>query len=137
MTTFKSQSTTKNAKKEFVSIKAENQSEINQIGNFSEKDTSKPKTFIGGILTSKSNKQNKKDIVASDSFYSNSILSSKKQEIKESPTQSAEPSPKEQPVEETRTLLKKEPATEKEQPVDEITETLLKEQNLQQKKNNL
>ncbi|MDA9719409.1 hypothetical protein N9U60_03340, partial [Betaproteobacteria bacterium] len=69
MTTFKSQSTTKVAKKEFVSTKAENKSEINQIGNFSEKDISKPKTFIGGILASKSNKQNKKDIVASDSFY--------------------------------------------------------------------
>ncbi|GIR48990.1 MAG: hypothetical protein CM15mP58_10870 [Burkholderiaceae bacterium] len=38
MTTFKSQSTTKVTKKEFISIKAESQSEINQIHNFSEKD---------------------------------------------------------------------------------------------------
>ena len=35
MTTFKSQSTTKVTKKEFISIKAESQSEINQIPNFS------------------------------------------------------------------------------------------------------
>ena len=79
MTTFKSQSTKKVVKKEFVSVKAENHSEINQILNFPEKDASKQKTFIGGILASKSNKQNKKDLVVSDNFYSNSILSLKKQ----------------------------------------------------------
>ena len=90
MTTFKSQSTTV-PKKEFISIKAENESEINQIHNFSEKDASGPKTFVGGVLASKSNKQNKKDLVASDNFYSNNILSSKKQKTKETPTQSAEP----------------------------------------------
>ncbi|MEL0214511.1 MAG: hypothetical protein VW948_01870, partial [Burkholderiaceae bacterium] len=104
MTTFKSQSTTKVAKKEFVSIKAENKSEI-KIGNFSEKNVNKPKTFIGGILASKSNKQIKKDLEASDNFYSNSILSLKKQQIKETPTQSAEPS------------------TEDEQTAEEIKET--------------
>ena len=37
MTTFKSQSTTKVTKKEFISIKEESQSEINQIHNFSKK----------------------------------------------------------------------------------------------------
>ena len=104
MTTFKSQSTTKVGEKEFIPIKAENQSEINQIRNFSKKIASKQKTFIGGILASKSNKQNKKDLVASDNFDSNSIFSSK-QQIKETTTQSAESS------------------TEEKQPVEEIKET--------------
>ena len=104
MTTFKSHSTATVTKKEFISIKEESQGEINQIHNF-QKKLSEQKTFIGGILASKSNKQNKKDLVASDNFYSNSILSLKKQQTKETPTQSAEPS------------------TENEQPVEEIKET--------------
>ena len=103
MTTFKSHSTETVAKKGFVSIKEKSQGEINQIHNFSKKNLSEQKTFIGGVLASKSNKQNKKDLVASDNFYSNSILSSKKQQTKETPVQSAEPSTEEQqPVEETK-----------------------------------
>ncbi|RZP22214.1 MAG: hypothetical protein EVA26_03570, partial [Burkholderiaceae bacterium] len=125
MTTFKSHSPTTVTKK-FISIKEESQSEINQFRNFSKKNLSEHKTFIGGILASKSNKQNKKDLVASDNFYSNSILSLKKQQTKETPTQSAEPSTeKEQPVEETKETPTQsaEPSTEKEQPVEETKET--------------
>ncbi len=105
MTTFKSQSAGKVTKKEFISIKTKSKNEINQIRNFSGKNRNEQKAFIGGILASKSNKQYKKDLVASDNFYSNSILSSKKQHTQETPTQSAEP------------------ATEKEQPIEETTET--------------
>ena len=43
MTTFKSQSATKVTKKEFVSLKGENQSEISQIQNFSKKNISEKK----------------------------------------------------------------------------------------------
>ena len=103
MTTFKSQPTKAVTKKEFISIKEGSHSEINQIRNFSKTNLSEHKTFIGGILASKSNQQNQKDIVASDGFYSNSILSSNKQQTKETPTQSAEPpTEKEEPVEETK-----------------------------------
>ena len=103
MTTFKSQSTPKVTKKEFISIKAESQNDRNQIRNFTKKNISKQTTFIGGILTSRSNKQNKKNLVANDNFYSNSILSAKKQQTKENPTQSAQPSTEEEkPVEETK-----------------------------------
>ncbi|MEL0326706.1 MAG: hypothetical protein VXA09_06875, partial [Burkholderiaceae bacterium] len=103
MTTFKSHSTATATKKEFISIKEESQGEINQVHNFTKKKLSEQKTFIGGILASRSNKQNKKDLVASDNFYSNSILSLKKQQTKETPTQSAEPATEnEQPVEETK-----------------------------------
>ena len=105
MTTFKSHSKATATKKEFISIKEESQGEINKFHNFTKKKLSEQKTFIGGILASKSNNQNKKDLVASDNFYSNSILSLKKQGTKETPTQSAEPS------------------TENEQPVEEIKET--------------
>ena len=91
MTTFKSQSARKVKKKGFISINEKSQGEINQIRNFSGKNINEQKVFISGILASKSNKQYKKDLVASDNFYSNSILSSKKQHTKETPTQSAEP----------------------------------------------
>ena len=122
MTTFKSNSTATVAKKNFISIKEESQDEINQIHNFSKINLGEQKTFIGEILASKSNKQNKKDLVASDNFYSNTILSSKKQ----TPTQSAEPATeKEQAVEETKETPTQsaEPATEKEQAVEETKET--------------
>ena len=98
MTTFKSQSAEKVTEKEFISIKTKSKNEINQIRNFSGKNINEQKAFIGGILASKSNKQHKKDLVASDNFYSNSILSLKKQQTKETSTQSAEPvEEKEQP----------------------------------------
>ena len=103
MTTFKSRSPATGTKKRFISKKEESQGEVNQIHNFSKNNLSEHKTFIGGILASKSNKQYKKDLLASDNFYSNSILSLKKQQTKETPTQSAEPATEnEQPVEETK-----------------------------------
>ena len=60
MTTFKSQSAGKVTKKEFISIKTKSKNEINQIRNFSGKNINEQKAFIGGILASKSSKQNKK-----------------------------------------------------------------------------
>ncbi|MEL0254784.1 MAG: hypothetical protein VW930_02430, partial [Burkholderiaceae bacterium] len=119
MTTFKSHSTATATKKEFISIKEESQGEVNQVHNFTKKKLGEQKTFIGGILASKSNKQIKKDLEASDNFYSNSILSLKKQQIKETPAQSAEPATEnEQPVEEIKETPAQsaEPATENEQP---------------------
>ena len=58
MTTFKSHSTATVTKKEFISIKEESEGEINQVHNFKKQNISEQKTFIGGILASKSNKQN-------------------------------------------------------------------------------
>jgi len=69
MTTFKSQSAGKVTKKEFISIKTKSKNEINQIRNFSGKNINEQKAFIGGILASKSNKQNKKDLVVPSSQF--------------------------------------------------------------------
>ena len=117
MTTFKSQSKEKLQKKNLFQLKRKVRVKYTKFP-ISQKIILMNRKFHWRNFILKSNKQNKKDLVASDNFLQFYPFI-KETTNKRNPCQSAEPT------------------TEKEQPIEETKETPACLQNLQPKKNNL
>ena len=123
MTTFKSQATQKSEGKEFVPVRAQNIGGSRHAETFLKENKLEKKTFVGGVLASKSKSQQKKDIVASDKFYSSSILSSKEPATKDTTTLATNTAPAKETQPEDITDEKTEVTPAKEtQPEDTTTQ---------------